>query len=173
MRIRHHITVWLACVTLCALTGSAGAQVHPHHAAQIRKGAQAVKARVAPRQPRTVLIWNTPPHLMDKDPHKGYCIPYGEEGMKALGEESKAFQPVVSDDLAMYAPENLKQFDAIVLNNASGPWITPTAEDLAKAPLKKLGGDVEAVEAALRKSFLDYVENGGGVVCLHYAIAGW
>jgi type 1 glutamine amidotransferase len=161
----------MACLLLGILTSSAGAQVHPHHAAQIRKAAQQVKARVTPQQPRTVLIWNTPPHLMDKDPHKGYCIPYGEEGMKAIGEESGAFKPVVSDDLAMVAPENLKQFDAIVLNNASGPWITPTPEDLAKEPLKKLGADAEAVEMALRKSFLDFVENGGGVVCLHFAIA--
>jgi len=49
--------------------------------------------------------------------------------------------------------------------------ITPTAEDLDKEPLKKLGSDVETVETALRKSFVDYLENGGGVVCLHYAIA--
>lgn len=171
MKLRQSCTEALTCTTLLLLTPFAGAQVHPHHAAQIRKGAQAVKARVPPQQPRTVLIWNTPPHLMDKDPHKGYCIPYGEEGMRALGEESGAFRPVVSDDLAMYAPENLRQFDAIVLNNASGPWITPTPEDLAKEPLKKLGHDVETVEAALRQSFVDYLENGGGVVCLHYAIA--
>jgi type 1 glutamine amidotransferase len=108
---------------------------------------------------------------MDKDPHKGYCIPYGEEGLKAIGEASGAFQPVASDDLAMFAPENLKQFDAIVLNNASGPWITPTAQDMAKEPLQKLGGDAQAVEMVLRKNFLDFVENGGGVVCLHFAIA--
>ena len=71
----------------------------------------------------------------------------------------------------MFAPESLKQFDAIVLNNASGAWITPTAADLAKEPLKKLGADAAAVEAALRKGFLAFVENGGGVVSLHYAIA--
>jgi len=171
MRIHHARIVSLTCLLLGALALSAEAQVHPHHAAQIRKAAQQVNARVTPQRARTVLIWNTPPHLMDKDPHKGYCIPYGEEGMKAIGEVSGAFKPVVSDDLAMYAPENLKQFDAIVLNNASGAWITPTPADLAKGPLKKLGGDAETVEMALRKSFLDFVENGGGVVCLHFAIA--
>ena len=51
-----------------------------------------------------MLIWNTPPSLMNKDPHKGYCIPYGEEGMKAIGDASGAFKPVVSDNIAMYAP---------------------------------------------------------------------
>ena len=118
-----------------------------------------------------VLIWNTPSHLMDKDPHKGYCIPYGEEAMKAIGETSGAFKPVVSDDLAVFAPENLKRFDAIVLNNSSGNWITPTAADLAKESLKKLGADAQDVEAELRKSFLAFLENGGGIVSVHFAIA--
>lgn len=163
--------VFLVCSGLVLLPTPTTAQVPPQQAERIRKAAKEVKSRVAPKKPRTVLIWNTPPHLMDKDPHKGYCIPYGEEGIRAVGEASGAFKPVVSDDLATYSPENLKRFDAIVLNNASGAWITPTAADLAKAPLKKLGADVAQVETALRKSFLDFLENGGGVVCLHFAIA--
>ncbi|MGA2617240.1 MAG: family 16 glycoside hydrolase [Thermoguttaceae bacterium] len=171
MRIRHVCTTLLACSMPLLLSAPAQAQVHPHHAAQIRKAAKEVKPQVAPKKPRTVLIWNTPPSLMDKDPHKGYCIPYGEEGMKAIGEASGAFKPVVSDDIAMFAPENIKQFDAIVLNNASGPWITPTTADMAKPALKKLGADAKEVEKVLRKSFLDFLDQGGGVVCLHFAIA--
>jgi len=161
----------LAYALACLFSATAPAQVHPHHAQQIRKAAKEVKPRVAPKKPRTVLIWNTPPSLMDKDPHKGYCIPYGEEGMRAVGEASGAFKPVVSDDIAMYTPENIKQFDAIVLNNASGAWITPTAADMAKAALKRHGADAKEVEKVLRKSFLDFLDQGGGVVCIHFAIA--
>ena len=139
MRTRISFVALLACSMVC-LPSAAWAQVHPHHAAQIRKAAKEVKPRVAPKKPRTVLIWNTPPHLMDKDPHKGYCIPYGEEAMKALGEESGAFKPVVSDDIAMLTPESIKQFDAIVLNNASGPWITPTAADMDKPASEEARG---------------------------------
>jgi type 1 glutamine amidotransferase len=171
MRTRLSCVPLLACSLVC-LPAAAWAQIHPHQAAQIRKAAKEVKPRVAPKKPRTVLIWNTPPHLMDKDPHKGYCIPYGEEGMKAIGEESGAFKPVVSDDIASYTPENLQQFDAIILNNTSGAWMTPTAADMAKAALKKHGAGAKEVETVLRKSFLDFLENGGGVVCLHFAIAG-
>ena len=171
MTIRYAFVAWLACLTVIVRPATVAAQVHPHHAQQIRKAAEEVKARVDPQKTRTVLIWNTPPHLMEKDPHKGYCIPYGEEGLKAIGEASGAFKPVVSDDLAMVAPESLQQFDAIVLNNASGPWITPTAADMQKEALSKLGPDAQSVEMVLRKSFLDFVENGGGVVSLHFAIA--
>lgn len=171
MTVRSTCLAWLIGAIVGALPAGLRAQVHPQHSQQIRKAAEQVKARVAPQQPRTVLIWNTPPHLMGKDPHKGYCIPYGEAGLVAIGEASGAFAPVVSDDLAVFAPENLKRFDAIVLNNASGPWITPTPQDLAKDALQPLGADAAAVEHALRQSFLDFVSRGGGVVCLHYAIA--
>lgn len=146
-------------------------QVPPHQAAKIREAARQIKVRATPQKPRTVLIWNTPPHLMEKDPHKGYCIPYGEEAFRAIGEETKAFKPVVSDDLAVFAPENIKQFDAIVLNNASGPWITPIGEDVKKPALAQLGSNPQEIEAVLRRSFLDFVANGGGIVCIHYAIA--
>jgi type 1 glutamine amidotransferase len=37
--------------------------------------------------------------------------------------------------------------------------------------LKKLGGDAAAVEETLRKAFADFVESGGGVVSIHYAVA--
>jgi len=171
MRTRRVRAVLLACAMACLLPAAARAQIDPHHAQQIRKAAQQVKARVVPKKPRIVLIWNTPPHLMDKDPHKGYCIPYGEEAMKAIGEASGAFKPVVSDDIVAFAPENIRRYDAIILNNASGPWITPTAQDMSKAPLKRLGGNAQAVEMVLRKSFLDFVASGGGVLCIHFAIA--
>ena len=171
MRNRLASSALLACLMAFLFSVPVRAQIHPHHAAQIRKAAQEVKPRVAPKKPRSVLIWNTPPHLMDKDPHKGYCIPYGSEGMRVIGEVSGAFQPVVSDDIAMFTPEHIRQFDAIILNNASGPWITPTDADLAKPALKKLGADAQEVETVLRKSFLDFLDQGGGVVCLHFAIA--
>jgi len=97
--------------------------------------------------------------------------PHHEAEMRILGEKTGAFKPVVSDDIVMYTPENIKQFDAIVLNNSSGPWITPTTADMAKEALKKHGAGAKEVERVLRKSFLDFLENGGGVACLHFAIA--
>ena len=146
-------------------------EIPAHRATQIFDAAPN-KARVAPKQPRRVLIWNTPAHLMERDPHKGYCIPYGSAAFEAVGKKTGAYVPVVSDDLSVYLPENLVAFNAIVMNNSSGPWITPTDADLAKESFKKLGANKDKVEQLLRKSFTDYLKNGGGVVCVHYAIAG-
>jgi ABC-type amino acid transport substrate-binding protein len=119
MRCTLALAAALSLVALLGIAAPAAAQVQPDQAAKIRKAAPE-KARVAPKKPRTVLIWNTPPAFMDKDPHKGYCIPFGECAMKNLGEKTGAFKPVISGDLAMYLPEKIKQFDAIVMNNSSG-----------------------------------------------------
>ena len=126
------------------------------------------KARVKPKKSRRVLVWNTP--FMDKSPHKGYSIPQAEFAMKLLGEKTGAFQPVVSDNVAMYLPENLKHFDAIIMNNSNGSWIRPTEKDMEK--LQSYGSDQDTVEQLLRGSLLEWIHNGGGIVAYHHAISG-
>jgi type 1 glutamine amidotransferase len=142
----------------------------PEHRQKEIAAAAPEKARVAARKPRKVLIWNTPDHLYDKDPHKGYCVPYGCFALETLGKKTGAFEPVVSGDLAMFLPERIKQFDAIVMNNSCGPWIAPSDADMAREEFRKIGTDKDAVERALRKSLLDYVAGGGGVVAIHFAV---
>lgn len=163
----------LAAVLLGALVFPAFAAVEqiPKNRAQQIFDAAPAAPRVTPKQQRRVLIWNTPEHLMPKDPHKGYCIPYGSAALQTLGNKTGAFEPVVSDDLAMYLPENLGRFDAIVMNNSSGPWLTPTGTDMARPEFRKRGADAKSVELVLQKTLQEYVSKGGGVVLLHYAIA--
>jgi type 1 glutamine amidotransferase len=158
-------------LALVALHPGFGADEIPAHRAKQILDAAPAKAQVTPTKPRRVLVWVTRPHLMEKDPHKGYCIPYGAAAFEILGRKTGAYEPVVSDDLAMILPENIRQFDAIVLNNASGPWITPTDADMEKDAFKKVSADKTAVEQVLRKSFLDFIANGGGVVSIHFAVA--
>jgi len=154
---------------LAALVAAAAPQDVPEHRArQIREAAPA-RPTVPPRKSRRVLVWITPPHLMPKDPHKGYNIPYAACALRTIGEKTGAFEALVSDDLAHFRPDRLKAFDAIALCNASGPWITPSDEAMER--LKDLG-DKAAAEAALRKSFLDFVSDGGGLFAFHYAIGG-
>ena len=140
----------------------------PEHRQKEIEAAAPEQPRVPPKQPRRVLIWDTP--FMDQSPHKGYCIPFGTYAMQVLGVKTGAFEPVVSDDVAMFLPENLQQFDAIVMNNSNGEWIRPTEADMEK--FKDHGEDIDAVEKLLRQSFMDWVSNGAGVVAYHHAIAG-
>jgi type 1 glutamine amidotransferase len=153
-------------VATIALPASAAEEAIPAHRAKQIREAVPDAPRVAPKRPRRVLIWNTP--FMEKSPHKRWCIPYATYAMKTLGEKTGAFEPVVSDDVPMYLPENLAKFDAVLLNNSDGPWIRPTDEDMER--LKAHGPDADAVEQLLRKSLFDYLEQGGGLAAYHFAI---
>ena len=162
---------WMAFLVTVVLASSAAVaieEIPEHRQKQIREAAPQ-KPRVAPKKPRNVLIWNTPAHLYPKDPHKGYCVPYGSYAMETLGKKTGAFEPVVSGDLAMYLPENIKRFDAVVMNNSCHQWITPTDADLERKAFRKHGADKAAVEQVLRSSLLDFVSGGGGIVALHFA----
>lgn len=154
------LAVVLACVP------AMGQEIPGNRAQQIRDAAPA-QARVQPAQPRRVLIFNTPPHLMPRDPHAGYCIPYGEAAMVALGEKTGAFVPVVSDDVAMFLPDNLRTFDAVVLNNTSGNWIVPSDEAMERLAGH---GSKEQVEQLLRRSLLEWLREGHGLMAYHFAI---
>jgi len=162
---------WLAMSLALALAPAATRgveEIRDHEKKRIRDAAPDTP-RVAPAKPRTVLVLNTPDHLYPKDPHKRYCVPYGSYAMRALGEKSGAYRPVVSGDLANLLPGKIGTFDAIVLNNTAGAWITPCAADLARAEFRKHGATAAAVEGVLRKSLLDYVAGGGGIMALHFA----
>ncbi len=157
----------LAASLLAAEPAKSPEGISRHREDQIRAAATA-KPRVVPKRNRRVLIWSTPSHLIDKDPHRGYCVPYGLCAMRILGEKTGAFEPVVSGDIALFLPENIRQFDAIVMNNSCRAWITPS--DAAMETLKAYGKTKQAVEKILRESLLDYVANGGGIVAYHFAI---
>ena len=162
-----HGSIPTALIVAFVLAAVSSAQLTEQQARRI-EAAVPQQARVAPKKPRRVLIWNTP--FMEQSPHKGYCIPQGDYAMRMLGEKTGAFDPVVSDDVALYLPENIERFDAIVLNNSSGPWIRPTERDMDR--LKAYGSDANEVERLLRESLLDYVAGGGGLVAYHHAIGG-
>ncbi len=155
----------LLAVAVVAFVVPVRADLSPDQARRIREAAPE-EARVRPARPRRVLIWNTP--YMEKSPHKGYTIPQGAFAMQTLGEKTGAFQGIISDDQTLLLPENIKQFDAIVMNNSCGPWTTPT--DAAMPEFAKYGSDKAQIEKLLRESFLSWVRDGGGVVAYHYSI---
>ncbi len=166
--VMKHVRVAILTLTLAAIwTSAAPAQLTKDQARRIEQ-AIPKQASVKPKKPRRLLIWNTP--FMAESPHKGYTIPQAEYAFKIMGERTGAYEPIVSDDVAMYLPQNIRKFDAILINNANGKWIRPTDDDMPR--FKDYGPDVDAVEQLLRKSLLDWVADGGGVFAYHHAIGG-
>jgi len=67
-----------------------------------------------------------------------------------MGKKTGAYEAVFSDDMEMFRPDKIKQFDATCFNNTQGV----------------LFNDPE-----LRKSLLDFITEGHGFVGIHAAIA--
>jgi hypothetical protein len=109
------------------------------------------KAPAKPRQPRRILVTNL--SMRDGKPWRGSSyatIPVGNYAIEQMGKLTGAYEAVFSDDIEMFRPANLKQFDAICFNNTVGVLFD---------------------DAELRKSLLDFIENGKGFAGIHDAIA--
>ena len=106
--------------------------------------------------------------------HTGYehwTIPHTEAVVKAIAEKSGAFNVHLSKDISMFEPEQLDQFDAIVLNNNCS---VGERRNLFWDQLKAEGSlsDEQCLEKAadLEQNLLDYVGGGHGLMVLHGGI---
>jgi type 1 glutamine amidotransferase/sugar phosphate isomerase/epimerase len=105
------------------------------------EGALPGKARVAPRRPRKLLIFDL---NVNYGGHRS--IASANQAFSLMGEKTGAFQTVISRDPSVFRPENLKQFDAVFLNNTVG--------NLFEDP-------------DLRRSLIEFVYGGGGLLGVH------
>jgi type 1 glutamine amidotransferase len=106
------------------------------------EAAMPTKALAVPKQPRKLLVFNL---------CKGFkhgSIPHWDKALEIMGRKTGAFQTVVSSDMAMFKAENLSKFDAVCLNNTT-----------------KLGFE----GLALRKSLMDFIKGGKGIIGIHAA----
>lgn len=101
------------------------------------------KAVATPRRPRKLLIFDGSAN------HPS--VPYADLAMQLMGEKTGAFTATISGDPSVLQADSLKQYDAVYLNNNVG-----TTVDVFGTP-------------ELRRGFLDYVSNGGGLVASHGA----
>jgi type 1 glutamine amidotransferase len=119
-------------------------------------------ALVKPARPRKVLVYGRVP----THPESVACC---FKAMEILGRKTGAFEAVSSGDPAMFLPEKLSRFDAVVMNNTHErtpmlPWdfgeLTPEEQAAAKKR-----------EPRLTKSLVDFVTSGKGLVGIHGATA--
>jgi uncharacterized protein len=108
-------------------------------------------APARPKAPRRMLVTNL--SIRDGKPVRGSsaaAIPPGNYAIQRMGEVTGAYEAVFSDDIEMFRPANLEQFDAICFNNTLGVLFD---------------------DPGLRSSLLGFVESGKGFVGIHDAIA--
>jgi len=174
------------------LVAPARAAVSAANVAKMDK-AMPTKAPATPAKARTILVYG---HC-NGFPHTA-AIEAAKVALPMMGEKTGAFKTVVSDDLANFMPDKITRFDVIVLSNTTGELFTVKGprkprkpdpkriKDAAKlkqaqakyekdqvryeAEVKKFQNDPNKPNTeALRKSFMDWVKAGGGVVGIHAA----
>jgi type 1 glutamine amidotransferase len=86
--------------------------------------------------------------------------------LKLMGRETGAYEAVISADIAMFEPKNLRQFDAVCFNNTTGELFLPQKLEELPEPAQQAARELDA---RLKKSLLDFVRSGHGVVGIHAA----
>lgn len=154
----------LAAAALLGLLSplSKGAESKPVPPEDIEKMEKVLPAspRTAPASPRKILIFGK---------CRGFVhgsIPYGAKSFEILGRKTGAYTAVVAADESAFEPESLAQFDAVLMNNATGELFSPG--DVSKLPEAEQKQATER-EARLKKSLLDFVRSGKGLIGVHAA----
>jgi len=109
------------------------------------------QAPAKPRKPRRLLVTNL--SMRNGKPFVGTsvaAVPVANYAIEQMGKVTGAFEVVFRDDVEVFRPATLAQFDAICFNNTLG---------------------VLFEDPELRKSLLAFVESGKGFVGIHDAIA--
>lgn len=104
-----------------------------------------------PKRPRRILVTNL--SMRDGKPVHGSSyatIPAANYAIDQIGRRTGAYEAVFSDDIEMFQPEKIKQFDALCFSNTVGV----------------LFDDPE-----LKKSLLAFISGGKGFVGIHDAVA--
>ena len=110
-------------------------------------------------QPRKVLLFSK------TNGFRHGSIPVGVAALKMLGERTGAYVAEHTEDESMFEPETLKQFDAVVFVNTTGPVFLPKS-------LPSDAAEREAVierENRLKGSLVDFVKSGKGLAGVHSA----
>ncbi|HOK44595.1 MAG TPA: ThuA domain-containing protein [Bryobacteraceae bacterium] len=109
------------------------------------------KAPAKPKQPRRILVINL--SVRDGNVVRGGAWnvhPASNYALEAMGKRTGAFETVFSNDVEMFRPDKIRQFDAVCFNNTTG---------------------VLFEDPELRRSLLEFVAGGKGLIGIHDAIA--
>lgn len=151
----------LLSIVLLAATASAAAaqdQVAPETVKKI-EAALPDTLPAEPEENRKILIFTK------TNGFRHGSIPVGVKAITLLGERTGAFEAVHSEDESVFAPDQLQQFDAVLMLNTTGevfrPVQMPEDAEQRKQVLER--------EEQLKQSFLEFVKSGKGVAGIHSA----
>ena len=144
------LRVSLALLFTAAVSMASAAELKPIPEKEIEqmKAALPEKATVPVAKPKKLLVFNKCEGFVHS------AIPYGAKAIELMGEKTGAYTTVVSDDMGLFEPNQLKQFDGVVFNNTTA---------------LKFQKEKNVPDEAKRQALLDFVKGGKGIVGIHGA----
>ena len=133
---------------LCGMSILGAQQITPEDQQRV-DAALPSKAPAKPAKARRLLVV-TLAKVNDRVVRGHPSIPAANYALEQMGKRTGAFKAVFSNDLEMFRPDKLKQFDAVCFNNSQG---------------------VLWDDAELKQSLLDFVRGGHGLIGFHAAIS--
>lgn len=157
------IPILSCCFAIALLSFPAAANdnawtVKPETVEQI-KAALPQTAAARPQQPRRLLVFSKTSGFRHDS------IPVGVKAITLLGEQTGAFTAVHSEDDAVFEPQSLQQFDAVLMLNTTGEVFRPQAA--GDSPAERSAARQH--EQRLQKSLVDFVRSGKGLAGIHSA----
>jgi uncharacterized protein len=141
------------------------------------------EAPVKPKQPRKLLVYSRTAGFRHSS------IPIAIRSLTMIGEKTGAYTVDASDDPAVFEPENLNKYDGVFLVSTTGEFLNPAKNNTGPGFGRRGASDPpapqgpEAADAAARherykKSLMDFVKSGKGLMGLHaaadsYAGSSW
>jgi type 1 glutamine amidotransferase len=149
------ILALLVSIVASSFAGLPAIKLTDEWKAQITEAAPA-KPTVKPSKQHKILLFS----LMTG--YKHWCTPHVAEVIKILGRKSGVYEVVESNEVSLFEPENIKQFDVIVLNN-----------NCSDRKRRNLFFDVtknDEKASMLEKSLISHIAGGKGLVSIHGSI---
>lgn len=87
-------------------------------------------------------------------------IPVGVQAITMMGDQTHAYLAYHTEDESFFAPEKLKTFDAVFMLNTTGDCLRPKGDNAE---------EVKRREEELKKSLVDFVQGGKGLMGVHAA----
>jgi len=113
------------------------------------------KGPATPKQPRKILIYTR----VGKGGFVHSSIEIGARTLVMLGDKTGAYSAVSTNNVEMFAPDKLNQFDGVFLVSNTADFLRPDGDP--KEAAEK--------EAVYQKSLMDFVKGGKGLMGLHAA----
>ncbi len=152
LRLRYYCLA----ISLCGSLGFA-VQVHAEVGADIVakiNGALPDSPYAQPKKARHVLLYSRTAGFRHSS------IETGVKSFQMLGEKTRAFTTVHSEDPAMFDSEKLDQFDAVVMLNVTGDF-------LAGKKVTELSDEEKTIYEKRKSNLMAFVKSGKGVLGTH------